>query len=133
MKVDIDCHKYETWADLEIGMGIYSSQCADKNVFLKCLADIKSNLQEYLKKESEKIDSYKLDSTSGFVNPGLFLDPEPRNRYDSYCALKKTCAPQMQKPNTKPMNLKSLNLPLTLNSPLELARLTLQELSTLNL
>lgn len=85
MKIDIDSHKYETWADLEIGMGIYSSQCADKYVFLKCLADIKSNLQEYLKKESEKIDTYTLGSTSGFVNPGLYLDPEPRNRYDSFC------------------------------------------------
>lgn len=88
MKQDIDSHKYETWADLEIGMGIYSSQCADKDVFLKCLSDIKTNLKEYLKKESEKISQYKLLSVSGFEYPGSFLDPEPQNRYDSFCTRK---------------------------------------------
>ena len=55
MKRDINNHRYETWADLEMGMGAYSSQCANKDVFLKCLADIKSNLKTYLQKESEKI------------------------------------------------------------------------------
>lgn len=67
MKRDINSHRYETWADLEIGMGAYASQCANKEVFLKCLADIKSNLKEYLKKESEKIDLYKVSSLSGFL------------------------------------------------------------------
>lgn len=88
MKKDINHHKYETWADLEIGMGIYSSQCTDKGVFLKCLSDMKTNLKEYLKKESEKISLYKILSVSGFEYPGSFLDPEPRNRYDRFCASK---------------------------------------------
>lgn len=85
MKKDIDSHKYETWADLEIGMGIYSSFCVDKGVFLKCLTDIKVNLKEYLLKESEKIGLYRLSSHSGFENPGLFMDPEPRSRFDLFC------------------------------------------------
>lgn len=84
MKEDIDSHRYETWADLEIGMGVYASECANKSVFLKCLADIKTNLKEYLKKESEKIGLYKISSLSSFYNPGQFLDPEPRNRYDEW-------------------------------------------------
>lgn len=84
MKKDIDNNKYETWADLEIGMGAYASKCANKGVFLKCLTDIKTNLKEYLKKESEKIDLYKISSLIGFLNPGHFLDPEPRNRYDEW-------------------------------------------------
>lgn len=88
MKRDINSHRYETWADLEIGMGAYASQCANKEVFLKCLADIKSNLKEYLKKESEKIDLYKVSSLSGFYNPGIFLDPEPRNRYEMWSGTK---------------------------------------------
>lgn len=82
MKKDINSHRYETWADLEIGMGVYSSQCADKSVFLKCLGDIKSNLREYLKKESEKVEHYKLSSYLEFGNPGLLLDPEPKSRFD---------------------------------------------------
>lgn len=84
MKKDIQSHKYETWADLEIGMGLYSSQCANKEVFLKCLNDIKENLRSYLRKESEKIDHYKIVSRSGFTALGQFFDPEPRGRFDSY-------------------------------------------------
>lgn len=53
MKKDIDKHKYETWADLEIGLEKYSSHCSDKDVFLKCLDDIKINLKQYLQKESD--------------------------------------------------------------------------------
>lgn len=84
MKKDIDSHRYETWADLEIGMGLYSSHCFKKDVFLKCLDDIKTNLKEYLSKESEKIPYYTVSSRFGFLNPGLFLDPEPRDTYDRW-------------------------------------------------
>lgn len=85
MKENIKSHRYETWADLEMGMGAYSSQCANKDVFLKCLIDIKSNLKIYLQKESEKIKLYTLKSYSDFLNPGSFLEPELRNQYDMYC------------------------------------------------
>lgn len=84
MKEDIKSHQYETWADLEIGMGAYSSHCFNKDVFLKCLFDIKSNLKEYLSKESEKISQYRLYSRSSFVNPGLLLDPAPKSIYDIF-------------------------------------------------
>ena len=84
MKKEIDSQRNKTWADLEIGMGIYSSNCADREVFLKCLNDIKDRLKEYLQKESEKINLYKVNSFSGFINPAQFLDPEPRNRYIRY-------------------------------------------------
>lgn len=84
MKKNIHSHRYETWADLEMGMGAYSSQCANKDVFLKCLNDIKSNLKTYLQKESEKIKLYNIKSYSGFLNPGSFLDPESKNQYDSF-------------------------------------------------
>lgn len=84
MKKDIESHRYETWADLEIGMGLYSSNCSEKEVFLKCLDDIKTHLKEYLSKESMKIPNYTVSSRSGFINPGLFLDPEPRDTYDRW-------------------------------------------------
>lgn len=89
MKINIDSHRYETWADLEIGMGAYASLCANKDVFLECLADIKTNLKEYLNKESEKIGLYKISSIAGFHNPRLFLEPEPQSRYDMYSTGKK--------------------------------------------
>lgn len=85
MKKDINSHSYETWADLEIGMGLYSSHCANKGVFLKCLFDIKSKLKEYLQMESEKIKQYSIKSYADFLNPSSFLDPEPRHRYGLYC------------------------------------------------
>lgn len=84
MKENIDSHRYEYWADLEMGLGSYSASCADKDVFLKCLTDIKIKLKEYLIKESEKIGQYVISSSSGFQNPGIFLDPEPRIRYYSF-------------------------------------------------
>ena len=65
-------------------MGEYSSQCADKEVFLKCLNDIKSKLREYLQKESEKIGLYGIKSMSGFTDLGSFLEPEPRSRYAEF-------------------------------------------------
>lgn len=84
MKNDIKSHQFETWADLEIGMGAYSSQCSNKGVFIKCLNDIKSSLKIYLEKESEKIKLYKLKSISDILNPGVFLEPEPKTRYNLY-------------------------------------------------
>ncbi len=84
MKKDIHSHRYKTWADLEIGMGEYSSKCADKEIFLKCLSDIKENLQKYLKKESEKINLYKINSLSNFINLEQLFEPEPRKRYIDY-------------------------------------------------
>lgn len=44
MKKDIEEQENETWADLEIGLGEYSTRCASKDIFLKCLNDIKKYL-----------------------------------------------------------------------------------------
>lgn len=107
MKEDIERNKFETWADLEIGMGVYSSQCANKDVFLKCLSDIKTNLKEYLKKESEKISLYKISSDAGFLAPGLFLDPEPKSIYERFCS---------RKDANKYINIISLNYTPTLET-----------------
>lgn len=90
MKQDIKNHRYETWADLEMGLGAYSSKCANKDVFLKCLVDIKSNLKIYLQKESEKITNYSLKSMTSFMNLGSLLDPEPKSRYDAFLGRIKT-------------------------------------------
>ncbi len=84
MKRDIDKFRYETWADLEIGLGKYSAKCASKEVFLKCVADMKSNLREYLQGEVAKIQLYHPSSFERLYNFDLLLEPEPRARYQSF-------------------------------------------------
>lgn len=84
MKKDIHGHRYETWADLEMGLGDYTSKCANKEIFLKCLSDIKDRLREYLHKESEKIKLHNVKSILSFLSIDQFLEPEPQSRYNKY-------------------------------------------------
>ena len=84
MKLDIDNQRNETWADLEIGLGKYSEQCSSKGVFLKCFADIKEKLTDYLKGESAKIRLYEAKSTERFYRFNDLFEPEPASRYNSY-------------------------------------------------
>lgn len=84
MKKDIASQRYETWADLEMGLGAYSEKCYPKDIFLKCINDIKSSLKKYLINESKKINSLKIASRKHFFEPQLCLEPEPRNRYTAY-------------------------------------------------
>lgn len=84
MKKDIDQQKNETWADLEIGMGVYAGKCDSKDVFLKCLDNIKSSLKDYLRRESEKISNFITSSIISFASPSGFLEPEPRTRYNEF-------------------------------------------------
>ena len=65
-------------------MGAYARKCADKDVFLKCLADIESVLKNYLQLESEKISYFSTTSVVDFASPSRFLEPEPRTRYNQY-------------------------------------------------
>ena len=84
MKKDIGFHQYDKWSDLEIGFGQYSSQCATKEIFLKCLTDLKFALKSYLKEESKKILEYKIQSYQNFVYPSALLEPEPKEKYNRY-------------------------------------------------
>ncbi len=84
MKDDIDKFKYETWADLEIGLGQYSSKCSSKEVFLKCVEDMKSKLKAYLESEIAKIKLYEPESLEGLYQFADLFEPEPRARYQAY-------------------------------------------------
>lgn len=84
MKRDIDKFRYETWADLEIGLGQYSAKCASKEVFLKCVADMKAHLKIYLEREAEKIKLIEPESLDGLFQFGNLFEPEPRTRYQAY-------------------------------------------------
>ena len=84
MKNNIKSQRYKTWADLEMGLGSYSIMCVNKDIFLKCINDIKKNLREHLIKESQKIEGYTISSIADFISPGNFLEPGPRDIYDAY-------------------------------------------------
>ena len=84
MRQEIKAQRNKTWADLEVGLGVYSAQCETKEVFLKCLNDIKKKLEAYLRGEATKIGSYSVSSLTGFISLGKFFDPEPQTRYNAY-------------------------------------------------
>ena len=87
MKADIQKHKYTTWADLEIGLGEYSSSCDNKDVFLKCVRNMKEELRKYLEKESEKIKLYLAPSFGEYLTfPEKILEPDPQQRFWTYVA-----------------------------------------------
>lgn len=84
MKTDIEKNRYKTWSDLEIGLGLYSGKCSSKEVFLKCLADMKSNLKEYLELEAVKIKMYEAASLKGLYDFDNLFEPEPKARYRAF-------------------------------------------------
>lgn len=84
IKKNIEKHKYDSWADLEIGLGDYSKHCKTKEIFLKCLNDLKVSLKNYLKEESKKIDLFQTGSTLKFLYPDKLLELEPQAHYNSY-------------------------------------------------
>ena len=86
LKKDIEKHQYETWADLEMGLGKYTSSTSTPEVFLKCLEDIKMHLREYLKEQFDRRD-YNRDYNKlleELYSPETFLDDQVRTRFDSY-------------------------------------------------
>ena len=84
MKTDIEKNRYKTWSDLEIGLGLYSGKCSSKEVFLKCLADLKTNLKRYLEGELEKIKLYDKTSLKRLYELDDLFEPEPLERYRAF-------------------------------------------------
>ena len=84
MKHDIQSHRYLTWADLEMGLGEYSINCKNKDIFLKCLVDIKKSLKDYIEGEAVKINQLEISSLAPIVSLGSLMDPEPEERFSSF-------------------------------------------------
>lgn len=86
LKNSIKDKRYETWADLEIGLGKYTSSIVSSKVFLKCLNDIRKELKIYLDKQFEERD-YFPDSRKlyeYFATPHLLLDAQVKSKYESF-------------------------------------------------
>ncbi len=74
LKESIKNGEYETWADLEIGLGQFSSQCSSEQAFMSCLDDIRMHLRAYLTAQQAS-----MVPAIGFVDflyyPARYIEP----------------------------------------------------------
>ena len=54
LKESIKEGRYQTWADLEAGLGKYSGTISSDKDFLKCLSELKAYLGLYIKEKYEQ-------------------------------------------------------------------------------
>ncbi len=86
-KLKEEIRDYETWADLEIAFGKYTSQIASTDIFYNLFVDIEDNLAEYLKIEEKKIDKYKVNDNKfkSYLNyPEQSLPKKEENEIKKY-------------------------------------------------
>lgn len=87
MKKSIEGGRYSTWSDLEVGLGHYTKQVSDPDVFTKCLIDIKQCLIQFLRIQYE-VRNYNPDSkkiAEDLSQPEIYLDEHTANAYSSFC------------------------------------------------
>lgn len=86
MKRAIEKGRYETWADLEEGIGEYTGRINEPDVFLKCLEDIRKNLFKYLDEQSKRGD-YQIDINKfidDLIKPERYLEAQVLNEFDQF-------------------------------------------------
>jgi len=54
LKASIEEGRYQTWADLEAGLGDYTKNMSSERVFLKCPDHMKISLGSYLKEQYDQ-------------------------------------------------------------------------------
>ena len=84
LKESIGKQKNETWADLEIGLGLFSSECPSVEAFLLCLDDIKDNLAKYLTEQEAKMVPHS-GLGSFLYNPGSCLETLDSMMLEGFC------------------------------------------------
>lgn len=82
MKESIEAGRYQTWADLEAGLGEYTRSIESEDVFLKCLNDIKHSLGYFISEQFKKKD-YIISSSFArdFSIPYTFLDDQVKEAF----------------------------------------------------
>ena len=110
MKNAIKYGKDATWADLEEGLGEFSSTCTRED-FLKCLSDIRMELRKYLHSETDdkNYDGLKLDD---IIHPEAYLEPQQLRNYNLLMT--------GRRPSKNKVDVISLNYTLTLEDILRL-------------
>lgn len=76
---------YETWADLEKGLGEYSAKWADEREFRKILNLFNARLKEYLIAQNNRLEGMDLSRAkllNHLCQPELFLEPSVRAVYE---------------------------------------------------
>ena len=84
MKESIE--KDSCWSDLEHGLGVYSEEMRSKDVFLKCVADIKEALTQYLisQRESATINLSFEKMMEDLTSPEDYLDELLKSKYNAF-------------------------------------------------
>ena len=83
LKDSIKKEAYETWADLEIGLGTFSSQCSSEQAFMSCLDDIREHLRSYLADQEAK--RKPVMGFSEFLrHPENYIEPDDIRLYNRF-------------------------------------------------
>lgn len=80
---------YETWADLEEGLGKYSAHFTDVNEFREVLRILNSRLKDYLEVQALRIDTMGLSRAkliNYLMNPDTELEPKQSVEYKDFIA-----------------------------------------------
>lgn len=75
----------ETWADLELALGMYTSEIKTKNEFIEIFEDIGDNLAEYLRHLETIVDSFEIDETKFYEHlsyPERLLPAAQKNQVE---------------------------------------------------
>lgn len=86
LKNDIQSN-YDTWADLEEGLGKYSAQFTAVDAFREVLRILNSRLKDYLKAQNLRIHSLGLSKgklLNYLINPDSELEPKQRTEFESF-------------------------------------------------
>ena len=92
LKKDIDSN-YENWADLEEGLGKYSSRFADANGFRMILGILNTRLKEYLNKQVHGLESKDFSRAkliNDLMHPAGGLEPKQKADLDDYISKRLT-------------------------------------------
>ena len=83
LKDSIKKEAYETWADLEIGLGKFSSQCLSEQAFMSCLNDIRRHLGSYLADQEARMKPV-MGFNQFLQYPELYIEPDDLRLYKSF-------------------------------------------------
>lgn len=84
MKLSIENGRYETWADLESGLGAYSNYVSSENVYIKCLDHLKEYLKIYLNDEFKKWKYGANHFVNDLYYPSKYLDSQIQSIYNQF-------------------------------------------------
>ena len=85
MKASIEAGRFQTWADLEAGLGHFTKDIESESIFLKCLNNIKESLGTYLNQRFS-LKKYGVQNrfVDDFYTPFNYLDDQIKENYQRF-------------------------------------------------